>query len=226
MRLAIERRARGSGRVTKNKSVELTGIQPLFASPLLSFNVPSADALNVGLLAEIEARRAAEPSIHRSNRGGWHSGDDLFRRTEPAHKRLARQITDALRTATQTVQPAADLNVLGLEAEGWINVNPPSALNAPHDHPGWLWSGCYYVHVPPPSEGSTPTDGCIEFINSRTNLRAGPSIDIPFMRSQVVVRPMAGQLLLFPSHLLHWVCPHVGPADRVSVAFNARWVRG
>ena len=212
--------------MTNGKSAELTSIQPLFASPLLSFSLPDADALNVGLLAEIAARRAAEPSIHRSNRGGWHSAGDLFKRTEPAHQRLARQITDAVRTATQTVQPAADLNVLGMEAEGWVNVNPPGALNAPHDHPGWLWSGCYYVQMPAACEESTPTDGCIEFINSRTNLRAGPSIDIPFMRSQVVLKPIAGQMLLFPSHLLHWVCPHAGSEDRVSVAFNARWVRG
>jgi uncharacterized protein (TIGR02466 family) len=223
--LAIRGSTGGSVRVTTDNSVELTGIQPLFASPLLSFNVPNADALNAGLLAEIGARRAAEPSIYRSNRGGWHSADDVFRRTEPAHQRLARQIIGAVRTATLTLQPAAQVNALRLEAEGWVNVNPPGALNAPHDHPGWLWSGCYYVQVPAAGEGSTPTDGCIEFINSRTNLRAGPSIDIPFMRSQVVVQPLAGQLLLFPSHLLHWVCPHVGPGDRVSVAFNARWMR-
>jgi len=210
--------------VDTHRSVELTGIQPLFASPLLSFMLPDADALNADLLAEIKARRAAEPSMQRSNRGGWHSADDLFRRTEPAHQLLARQIIDAARTATLTLQPEARLDTLRMEAEGWVNVNPPGALNAPHDHPGWHWSGSYYVQAPP-SEGSTPTEGCIEFLNSRTNLRVMPSVDLPFMRSKVHVRPLAGLLLLFPSHLLHWVYPHAGPGDRVSVAFNARWLR-
>ena len=210
--------------MTTAKSAELKAIQPLFASPLLNFIVPEADALNAGLLAEIAARQAAEPSIERSNRGGWHSAVDLFKRAEPAHQRLARLITDAVGTATLTLQPAAKLHALGMEAEGWVNVNQPGALNSPHDHPGWLWSGCYYVQVPPSGEEAAPTDGCIEFRNSRTNLLMTPSVDLPFMRSEVVFRPKAGLLLLFPSNLLHWVYPHAGPGDRVSIAFNARWL--
>ena len=34
--------------------------------------------------------------------------------------------------------------------DGWVNINPTGAMNAPHDHPGAFWSGVYYVQVPPP----------------------------------------------------------------------------
>lgn len=213
--------------MTSSDAIELTGQTPLFASPLLSFALPGAAALNAALLAEIAARRQAEPSLQRSNRGGWHSADDLFRRSEPAHRDLARRLGEAARRATLSLQPDARLDPLRLDLEGWININPPGALNAPHDHPGWLWSGCYYVQVPPADPAATsPTDGCIEFLDSRTNLRVISVVDMPFMRSKSQVRPQPGLLLLFPAHLLHWVYPHTGPGERISVAFNARWARG
>lgn len=83
--------------MTRPGDIELTGQTPLFASPLLSFTLPGAAALNAALLPEIAARRQAEPSLQRSNRGGWHSADDLFRRQEPAHRELARLMREAAR---------------------------------------------------------------------------------------------------------------------------------
>lgn len=212
--------------MTAPGEIELNSLTPLFASPLLSFALLDTAALNAGLLGEIAARRTSEPSLQRSNRGGWHSADDLFRRPEPAQRELADRMREAARKATLALQPAARFDGLRLEAEGWINVNPPDALNAPHDHPGWLWSGCYYVQVPESNAAAAPTDGCIEFLDSRTNLRVISVVDMPFMRSKTQVRPAPGLLLLFPAHLMHWVYPHPGPGERISVAFNARWSRG
>ena len=196
----------------------------LFPAPMLSFALPDAPALNGQLMKEVEARRATEPGIQRSNRGGWHSLDDFFHRTEPGHRALASAVVEAVRVATLRFQPDAKLDELTLEAEGWINVNPKGTLNAPHDHPGWLWSGSYYIQTPTMA-GSDITQGCIEFLDSRTNLRVVSIVDLPFMRAKAQLRPAPG-LLLFPSHLLHWVYPHDANDERVSVAFNARWRAG
>ncbi len=132
-----------------------------------------------------------------------------------------------MKAATLGVQPDAKIAALRLETEGWINVNPPGALNAPHDHPGWLWSGTYYVAMPdvPPQRTDTleATDGCIEFLDSRTNLRSLKTVDLPFHRNKVTIRPRAGLLLLFPSFVTHWVYPTPPGPDRISIAFNARF---
>jgi uncharacterized protein (TIGR02466 family) len=205
-----------------SKSPDLVGEALLFATPVISFMLPDAATLNHMLMREIMVRRTGETGVQRSNRGGWHSADDFFRRDEPAHRMLAESLLAATRAATLRFQADAPLETLALEAEGWINVSQAGALNAPHAHPGWLWSGTYYVQVSELS-GTSPTDGCIEFLDSRTNLRVLSVVDMPFMRGKAQVRPVPGLLVLFPSHLLHWVYPFEGAGERVSIAFNARW---
>ncbi len=207
-----------------SKAPDLIGEATLFATPVLSFTLPDAAVLNRTLIDEIAARRSGETGVQRSNRGGWHSADDFFRREEPGHRLLAESLLEATRAATLRFQGDAPLGSLVLEAEGWINLSHAGALNAPHAHPGWLWSGCYYAQVPELG-GASATDGCIEFLDGRTNLRVLSVVDMPFLRTKAQVRPVAGLLLLFPAHLMHWVYPFGGAGERVSIAFNARWTR-
>lgn len=204
----------------------VTHVDRLFFTPLVTFRLADAEQRNPLLLQEIADLRRSDAGVGRSNRGGWHSRDDLFSRTEPGLAALARELAATAHEATRLLAPNTDFGRLRLECEGWINVNPPGSFNAPHDHPGWYWSGAYYVAVPeaaPDVRGDDPTEGCIEFLDGRTNLRALSPIDAPCMHSKVTLRPEAGMLVLFPSHLRHWVYPNRADQDRVSVAFNARF---
>ncbi len=45
-------------------------IVPMFATPLVTFDVPEAAALNVDLRRVIEQRAQSQPSTHHSNLGG------------------------------------------------------------------------------------------------------------------------------------------------------------
>ncbi|MCV2351270.1 TIGR02466 family protein [Paucibacter sp. Y2R2-4] len=202
-------------------SLNLHSIEPLFFTPLVKFELVDANALNRQLLAEAHARRTASAGLARSNIDGWHSEDDFFEREEPGSLALRGQIIEAVRQATLQLSPHYDFNRFGIQAEGWINILPPGGMNAPHDHPGWVWSGCYYVHTPD-GDGRS---GEIEFIDSRTNLRTLSIEGAPCFASKFSVRPSAGQLLLFPSYLKHWVAPNRGVEERVSIAFNARFAR-
>ncbi len=202
-------------------SLNLDGIEPLFYTPLVRFELAQAEALNRQLLAEAQARRANSAGVTRSNIEGWHSDDDFFEREEPGCMALRGHIIEAVRQATLQLAPQFDFARCGIQAEGWINILPPGGMNAPHDHPGWVWSGCYYVHTPE-CEGRS---GEIEFIDSRTNLRTLSIEGAACFASKFSVRPRAGQLLLFPSYLKHWVSPHRGAQERVSIAFNARFAR-
>ena len=55
---------------------KLLQIDTLFPVPLCSFALPDAAAINATLEAEIAVRRASEPGLEVSNRGGWHSVRD------------------------------------------------------------------------------------------------------------------------------------------------------
>lgn len=201
--------------------LKLAHIQTLFPTPLVTFFVDDADMLNRDLLAEIEKRRQSEPGETKSNRQGWHSAYDLFKRKEKGHARLATIIREAVDQATRKLAPNADLSKLRMECDGWINVNPTGAYNTPHDHAGFLWSGTYYVTTPDAGEAEGAS-GRIEFIHSRTGL-ADNLVNAPFTASKCGIRPRPGMLLLFPANLLHWVHPNLAVEDRVTIAFNARF---
>lgn len=98
--------------------------------------------------------RAASPGLERSNQNGWHSTDDFFKRSEPGCMELRGHMLEAVRQATLRVAPEYDFSATGMQAEGWININQQGGYNTPHDHPGWVWSGCSTTcWFPPPLPG-------------------------------------------------------------------------
>lgn len=183
----------------------LTSADELFPTPLMRFEIADAATLNQTLLEEIASRRAAEGGISRSNRKGWHSASDLFERKEPAQAALAKMLIGMMAQSTHNVAPAADYANIELIANGWINVNPSGAYNAPHDHPGAFWSGSYYIQVPDDTEGN---GGAIEFLSPHKPL---PSLGI--LKSRITAdkfrfRPKPGTVLIFPASITHWVHPN------------------
>ncbi len=203
-------------------NLNFQGIQPLFYSPLSIFQLENSEVLNSKLLSETAARRANSPGLQRSNIRGWHSEDDLFERTEPGCQTLCRHIIEAIRVCTTSVSPGFDFSQYRVQVEGWINVLSPGGLNTPHDHPAWIWSGCYYIKVP---VGDSDRSGNIEFFDTRTNVRTLTVDGAGCFSSKFAIKPQSGMLLLFPSYLRHWVYPNESEEDRVTVAFNTRFAR-
>lgn len=203
-------------------TLNLRSVQPLFYSPLSVFELEGAETMNEQLLAEAEARRAVSPGLGRSNWQGWHSEDDFFERSEPGSLALRTHILQAVQACTQNAAPNFDFFKYAIQAEGWINVLGRAGLNTPHDHPAWVWSGCYYVSVP---EGDKELSGSIEFFDTRTNVRTLTVEGAACFASKFVMKPKAGMLLMFPSYLRHWVYPNDSDEERVTIAFNVRFVR-
>jgi uncharacterized protein (TIGR02466 family) len=201
-------------------------VDALFPTPLVTIRVAGAEELNALLVDEIAAIRRSSAGVQRSNQGGWHSEDDLFRRPEPGMLRLRGHLIEAVRQATLAIAPAFDPARHAVTCEGWINVNGQHAFNAPHDHPGWAWSGSYYVVVPPlEPPPASPRSGAFEVFDPRVNVRAVSVDEADCFRPKFTISPVAGTAVLFPSWLKHWVYPNESPHERISIAFNARFVR-
>jgi uncharacterized protein (TIGR02466 family) len=196
------------------------GTSLLFPTPLLSYQIADAEQLNALLLEEIALRRKINPGAVRSNRGGWASVADFFDRTEPGHRALAAAIRDVAIDATEQLGN----NPVGLPKatyrfQGWVNVNPRYAYNAPHDHPGAFWAGAYYVanaRAAPDDE----TGGAISFVDPRCAPAGQSLVKAPMFKGSHTLQPTPGTLLLFPSNAKHWVQPNSAETDRVTVAFN------
>lgn len=198
--------------------ISQTKFEKLFSTPLLRFNVDDAEALNAELLVEGVRLRSETESVSKSNRGGWHSAGNLFDNEAPCIQLLKSAATSAVLTATQKIGAKADMTALGLKMFAWMNANPLGGFNAPHTHPGAHWSGVYYVAQPDVEIGSS---GKIEFLDPRSDLPNWRLLQAPAFSGKKTIRPAPGELILFPSYLVHWVYPNETDEERVTIAFNA-----
>ncbi len=201
-------------------TIKLAQAEPAFPSPMMLFQVEDCDFLNQQLVEEAQAMRAASSGLTRSNREGWHSDDDFFVRTEPGCAALHRLILGAVQETTRMLSPQFDFAAHRALCQGWININPPGAFNAPHDHSGFVLSGVYYASVL--AEGQS---GAIEFLDPRNNANAFTIEGAACFNRKLIIRPKPGNLLVFPSYLTHWVQPNGDSTDRVSIAFNIRYLK-
>lgn len=194
--------------------------EKLFSTPLLCYQVANHVSLNTALLAEASSMREKSTGAVKSNRGGWHSEGNIFDRESAAIQTLRGAFVDALGDANRAIGSKADPDKLRLNLFGWININNKGAFNAPHTHPGAHWSGVYYAAQPAVETGNS---GMIEFIDARSDLPNWRILKAAPFRLKKKLRPQPGELILFPSYLVHWVYPSEVDADRCSIAFNATY---
>lgn len=198
--------------------LEPVASEKLFYTPLLRFRLPDHEALDAALLAEGERLRGDSAGVNKSNRGGWHSEGNLFDDPAEPIQTLRRAAVLSIMEATRSVTGKVDPEQLDMKLFAWMNMNPVGGFNAPHTHPGAHWSGVYYVRQPKVDSGNS---GMIEFLDPRSDLPNWRILQAKAFRPKRKLRPEAGEIVLFPSYLVHWVYPNEVGGERVSIAFNA-----
>lgn len=201
-------------------------VASLFATPVLTESWADADRFNPSLREAILARRAAVRGVTFSNVAGWQSEPDMTDWGGPA----ARALVDHLiaRCDEATVDVAADgQRRFAWRGEMWANVNPPGASNQTHCHPGAYWSAVYYVDDGGAGPSGSDQGGELVLLDPRVPMVRMRTPDLRYRRSdgsfdnqEAWIRPRVGQIILFPSWLMHSVRPHGGPGDRLSIAIN------
>jgi uncharacterized protein (TIGR02466 family) len=201
--------------------------EKLFYTPLLRFRLPDHAALDAALLAEGARLRGDSPGVTKSNRGGWHSEGNLFDDPADPIQALRQACVLAVMEAIRAVTTKVDPESLEMKLFAWMNVNPTGGFNAPHTHPGAHWSGVYYVRQPRVDDGiSGGNSGMIEFLDPRSDLPNWRILQSRAFRLKRKIRPEAGEIVLFPSYLVHWVYPNETGGERVTIAFNATLRKG
>jgi uncharacterized protein (TIGR02466 family) len=116
----------------------------------------------------------------------------------------------------------ARMTRLQIVTDAWFHVTRRGGFFGVHNHPMASWSGVYCVS-PGESDADQPDSGKLSFVNplAQMYLDAGNAqLHVPYQLGNYAFNLQAGELILFPSWLVHQVMPFYGEGERITVAFN------
>jgi uncharacterized protein (TIGR02466 family) len=107
----------------------------------------------------------------------------------------------------------------------WVVSQYENEYNPLHNHTGCDISGVIYLKTPKikgrrnieSKKGKDDNDGDITFVHSAMGQRNHDILE----KGIFTITPQVGQMVLFPSYLLHTVYPFIGKGERRCIAFNA-----
>lgn len=190
---------------------------PTFALPVGVYDSGIEAAGRAALVAMIEELRLIPSGRKRSSVGGWRSEGNIFDVTIPAIEQLADAAIACSLDYLETCGVEFDRSAHTGRLTGWANVNGRGHYNAPHRHPGHDLSGCFYLVQP--AATAEPPDAIV-FLDHRNLTREVERFGGPVFSTSFALRPEPGQIVIFPSSLMHWVRPNQTDEDRIVIAWN------
>jgi len=188
--------------------VDQTSKIPVLHVDVWYSKLPDSAALNNSLLTEIRVHKAEDERLMPYTNPGCWRGEKRYKCEQDLFSRVRAQMKTILMSYPLDINPDA----LNLSIEYWTNVNSRGGSNQIHSHnlESSDWSGCYYIQ-------STGT-GAIRFYTEQC-LHQQIKPYMPF-GATVEIFPEDGDLVMFPSYLLHEVMPNPGDRERINIAFN------
>lgn len=196
--------------------VDENKIYKLFAEPVFKFRIKNYEQHNNSLQKYIyNLYEEDKIGVERSNINGWHSKSfDMSDVSSPAHKFFKE--TREYVVEVFNLQGWKYIAEKVIMTEMWAVINKKNNLNLAHTHPNNFLSAAYYVKAPKNS-------GNIKFISSNSVKKERyPKLEkaTEFNQSGVEIEPEEGNLLIFPSYLLHEVMKNKTDEDRIVISFN------
>ena len=191
----------------------------LFATPLGMFNLDDSKDYTAKIAEVILAREKAEGGIKRSNKGGWHSNEEMLKWPELEFadlENLFRSVVYKMIASTSLTKKFKSK----IEITAWANVNRKGSFNSNHIHPTNHWSGVFYIQAEDFSKDPVKRAGFLEFQDPRGAITM--LINPSSQPDKVGFQPKVGNIMIFPSWLYHGVNPFNIDSVRISIAFNAK----
>ena len=194
-------------------------VAPAFVTPIVNYRWPDTGALNTTLESLILGLEADGPGVQKSNVGGWHSELDFLGLEAPPVQELRKRL-DSFATALRErfSHPQGGTDTAPHRLEGWANVLRRGQYNSVHSHPNASWSMVYYVTGNDNVEAH-PFSGKLELLDPRPGAALHYSEESR-LGGRIMLNPMPGQIIAFPSWLQHLVHPVFSDSPRISVAVN------
>jgi len=214
-------------------SVINADIQGWFSTPLATARNARFESLNPRL-RELFLARELEPYRHTTHiptqlGSVFESRFDLFDWPDEPIQELATFVHEALSGLITTINTctAQQMDGFDISYESWFHITRNGGYQSNHYHPNATWSGIYCVDpgdlVPEREESAQ-----VKFYDPRGPMTqmhydaGNRQLDSRFGSIPVYLTHQEGQLVMFPSWLMHEVLPYLGHRERIVVAFNAR----
>jgi uncharacterized protein (TIGR02466 family) len=202
----------------------------MFAVPFSFSRYPAPAQLNPALkrvIAALEQSGAANPRpLTQRNAALFESHFNLFRDPDPAIQELKAFCWDQLLGVIGRLNgyDLATLHRLQIYNDCWFHVTRRGGFFGLHNHPNASWSGVYCVD-PGQHDPGKQDSGVLSFVNpmimGAMHMDAGVAMmPLPYGYQVASVAFEAGQLVIFPSWVLHDVKPFEGQGERITIAFN------
>jgi len=203
----------------------------MFAVPFSFSRHPEHARLNPALkrfiLAAEKDGSAANPRpLTQRNAAVFESHFNLFRDPDAAIQELKSFCWDQMLAVIGRLNryDPPTLHRLQIYNDCWFHVTRRGGFFGVHNHPNASWSGVYCVD-PGQHETNHKDSGLLSFINpmitSAMHMDAGiANMQLPYGYQVASVSLEAGQLVIFPSWVLHDVKPFDGQGERITIAFN------
>jgi len=194
--------------------------------PMFPWNVFKVNLIDAGLITvdqiiamqrECYTMRKNDPiGRARSNNGsGWQSNDGVNER--PIFQSMMNGVERVFKEEVFPFFVGDKSNEFKLHhGNYWVNINYQHSYNNVHTHPGCWYSGVFYLLVPQETRGS----GSLQFISGQSKHMSDFIHCSRRDADNFVIDPKEGDLLLFPSAMMHYVEPNEVDFDRISIAFN------
>jgi uncharacterized protein (TIGR02466 family) len=207
-------------------------ISPLFATPFAFSKHPNPQAMNAELRElflqrEKEGAKYANPNPYtQRNAELFESHFDLFKWPESCVQQLKSFCWSELMSLIAGINQydRTMMDRFLIYSDAWFHITRRGGFFGIHNHPMASWSGVYCVaggeHDP-----NAPSSGQLSFIhpNIMNTMYMDASVAqmaAPFTYASQNFQLEAGQLVFFPSWVLHEVKPFIGSGERITVAFN------
>ena len=202
----------------------------LFAVPFAFARHPGQARLNPALksyILEREKTGAANPRpLTQRNAAVYESDFNLFRDADPSVQELKVFCWEQLLGVVGRLNgyDLPTLKRLQIYNDCWFHVTRRGGFFGLHNHPNASWSGVYCVD-PGACDPGGKESGLLSFVNPMLtcamHVDAGVArMQLPYAYQLASVRLEPGQLVIFPSWVLHDVKPYEGPGERITIAFN------
>lgn len=209
-------------------------INPLYAVPMMHCLIPGHERLNrelTALLLELES----QGDLHRDGErrdtqvGIFESNFFLHERSDACIATLFAHIRQAIHALIQGINAYSDTQIanIQLDMHSWFHITRKGGYQGAHRHPNASWSAIYCVD---PGDSKDPKSGAVRFHDpkSDTLMYMDPAIanlQMPYRLGNWELVHKPGQMLVFPSYLLHEIFTYTGERPRIVIALNAwgRW---